>query len=290
MKSNVDRTVKLGLLGALAIALTLLVRIPAPPPVAFLEYDMGDVPMLFATYAYGPLWGALLAVIVAVIQGVTVSASSGAIGILMHILSSCAGIIPAGIYYRSHKTRKGAYISFIFYILSTMLVMVACNYFLSPLYFIGPELSYKAAQGIVMSLIWYIIAFNLVKPVINVIITGFLYKPVSITLLKPKDASITDSTPNRFNVASLVTSACVLATGLFFDFSLVESFPELKDFRVWVMIALLVIELFAVLLSLQTLFGKDKNRTRRDYAIIALIFAMVVSMVVIATFFIVFLS
>ena len=181
---NVERIVKLGVWSALAVVLTLLVHLPIFPAVSFLEYDPGDIPILMASFAFGPWWGLLVTVVVSVIQGVTVSASSGIIGIIMHIAATGTGVVISGEFYRHRKSKRNAIIALILYVLSFVVIMPILNYFVTPVFLMSDALPYQQAQDIVMSMMWWILAFNLVKPLINAVFTFALYKPVSRYVLK----------------------------------------------------------------------------------------------------------
>ena len=82
------RLVKMGAMVALSVALVYLIHFPIFPAVAFLEYDPADIPILIGTFAFGPLAGLVLTVVTSVVQGLTVSASSGLYGILMHVIAT----------------------------------------------------------------------------------------------------------------------------------------------------------------------------------------------------------
>lgn len=95
-KQNVRKLTALGMLGAISLILVATVHFPIIPAAPFLEYDPADVPILIGTFAFGPVAGFLLTVVVSIIQGMTVSAASGGpIGIIMHIFAtgSCVLII-----------------------------------------------------------------------------------------------------------------------------------------------------------------------------------------------------
>ncbi len=181
---QIERIVKLGVWSALAVMLTMLVHLPIFPAVSFLEYDPGDIPILMASFAFGPWWGLLVTVVVSVIQGLTVSASSGIIGILMHIAATGTGVVISGAFYRRRKSKRNAFIASILYVLSFVVIMPILNYFVTPLFLMSEALPYRQAQDIVMSMMWWILAFNLVKPLINAVFTFLLYKPVSRYVLK----------------------------------------------------------------------------------------------------------
>lgn len=50
----------------------------------------------------------MTAIVVAVVQGLTVSAASGVYGIIMHIIATGTFVLVAGFLYQKHKTKKGA--------------------------------------------------------------------------------------------------------------------------------------------------------------------------------------
>ena len=93
MNEKVRKLVTMAMLAALSIVLVYVIHFPIFPAASFLEYDPADIPILIGTFAYGPLAGVLLTVVVSVIQGMTVSSGSGLMGIAMHFrhLHSGAG-------------------------------------------------------------------------------------------------------------------------------------------------------------------------------------------------------
>ena len=66
--------VSMAMLGAISIVLVAVIHFPLIPAAAFLEYDPADIPILICAFAYGPLAGLLLTVVVCFIQGFTASA------------------------------------------------------------------------------------------------------------------------------------------------------------------------------------------------------------------------
>ena len=107
-QSKTARLAKMAMLVAISIVLVAIVRFPIFPAVAFLEYDPADIPIMVGTFAFGPGAGILLTVVTSVLQGVTVSAKSGAYGIIMHIIATSTLVIAAGLIYRKEKTKKHA--------------------------------------------------------------------------------------------------------------------------------------------------------------------------------------
>ena len=169
----VDRVVKLGMLAALS-CITMLIRFPLFLP--FLEYDMADVPILIGTFLYGPWWGLLLTAVVCILQGVTVSAGSGIIGVLMHFFATGGFVIVAGLLYRRFHTFKGALMSLVCGSLTMIALMVPLNLLFTG-YFMGTPI-----QAVLELLLPAIVPFNAVKAFGNSVITLLLYKTIGRAL------------------------------------------------------------------------------------------------------------
>ncbi len=163
---------KMAMLVAISIVLVALIHFPIFPAVAFLEYDPADIPILIGTFAFGPAAGILLTVVTAVLQGVTVSASSGAYGIIMHIIATCTLTCVAGLIYRRKKTKGHAITGLLCGALAMAVVMILANLVITPLF-----------MGVTVEIVWklmpFIILFNVVKAGINSVVTFILYKRIS---------------------------------------------------------------------------------------------------------------
>jgi len=172
-KMTQKKLVTMAMLAGLSIVLMYLVRFPLIPGASFLEYDMADVPILIGTFLFGPVSGIILTAVVSVIQGVTVSAASGWIGIVMHFIATGTFVLVAGLLYRWMRSRKGAAIGLISGSLSMMAIMIPLNLVFT-VFFLGVP-----TETVVAMLIPVIIPFNLIKAGINSVLTFFVYKPVS---------------------------------------------------------------------------------------------------------------
>ena len=86
----------MALLSAPAVIMVALIHFPLLPAAPFLEYDPADIAILIGTFLFGPVSGLALTAIVSVLQGLTVSAASGPIGILMHFLATGAFSLTSG--------------------------------------------------------------------------------------------------------------------------------------------------------------------------------------------------
>ena len=178
MKSgNLKKLASMAVLAAVSVVLVSVIHFPIFPAVAFLEYDPADIPVLICGFAFGPLAGIAVTTVAAVIQGVTVSASSGVYGIIMHILASSALVLTSSVIYRHHKTKKGAVVGILCGVFAMALIMIPANLFITP-YFMGCE------RKMIVDLLPYIILFNVIKAGGNGFITFLIYKKISNLLHK----------------------------------------------------------------------------------------------------------
>mgnify|MGYP003377388733 CR=1 FL=1 len=181
VKQSTRKLVTLGMLGALSIVLVFFIHFPLLPAAPWMEYDPADIPILIGTFLYGPWAGLALTVVVSVIQGLTVSAQSGIIGIVMHLLATGAFVLVAGGIYQRHKTIGWAVVSLICGVVAMTIVMVGCNLVFTPI-FLG-----QAMGDVVAMLLPVIIPFNLLKAGINGIVTFVVYKPIgNILRIEPQ--------------------------------------------------------------------------------------------------------
>lgn len=170
MNSKTKRLVNMGVLIALSVVLVYLIRFPLFPAAPFLEYDPADIPIIFAAFAFGPLAGFIVTVIASVIQGITVSAASGVIGIVMHIFATGSFVVVAGNIYKRHKSKKSAVIALVAGVLTMTSTMVLWNIIFTPI-FLGAPL-----EAVLAMLVPIIIPFNLIKAGVNGVITLIIYK------------------------------------------------------------------------------------------------------------------
>ena len=177
-RTKVLKLAKLGMLAAISVVFIVLIHFPIIPGAPYLEYDPADVPILIGAFAFGPLAGIMLTVVVAVIQGTTVSAAGGIWGIIMHIIATGTLKATAGIIYRFKKTKKAAIIALIAGTLAMTAVMCVANIIITPIYTGMPR------AGVIALIIPAILPFNLIKAGVNSVITFILYKRISSFLHK----------------------------------------------------------------------------------------------------------
>lgn len=171
--NNTVRIAKMAMLVAISCVLVMFIHFPLFPAAAYLEYDPADIPIFIGTFAFGPVAGFVLTVIVSLIQGLTVSAGGQIWGIIMHIAATGSFAICAGNIYKITKTKKGAIIALVVGVAVMTAVMCLANLFITPIYTGMP----RAAVAAMIPTI--ILPFNLLKGGINAIVTFVLYKRIS---------------------------------------------------------------------------------------------------------------
>lgn len=177
--SHTEKTVKLtkmAMLAAVSLALVLLIRIPFPP-APFLVYDPADIPIIISAFAFGPLPGISIAVVVSFIQAFALG-GDGIIGFLMHVLATGSFVLVAGLIYKGHKTKKRAVIALVAGALTWVVTMIGWNLIVTPFYMGVPM------EAVIAMILPILLPFNLMKAGINSIIVFIIYKPIAKFLHK----------------------------------------------------------------------------------------------------------
>lgn len=177
-KISTRQLVVMAMLTAISVVFVSLIHFPIFPAAAFLEYDPADIPILIGTLMYGPVAGVILTVVASLIQGMTVSAGSGIIGIIMHVFATGICAFAAGGIYNRNKTRKNAAIGLAIGAILMTIAMVIMNLIFTPL-FMGAPL-----EAVISMLVPIIIPFNLLKAGINCIFTFILFGGISKAINK----------------------------------------------------------------------------------------------------------
>lgn len=168
------RMVRLAMLCALAVVLMYFVRFPLLATAKYLEFTPADIPILIASFLYGPWYGVAVVFVVSIIQGLTVSADAGIIGMLMNFITSSTLCVMAGLIYKHRRTLKSAIIGLISGAVAMILIALPLNVLLTPIY--APYLSMRDVAALLVPVI---IPFNAIRVSINCVATFFIYKPIS---------------------------------------------------------------------------------------------------------------
>jgi riboflavin transporter len=177
VSKSTNLTIKLGLLGAIALLLSYL-AFPVLPAFSFLKIDLSDIPALIGAFAFGPLAGAIIEALKNILVFIFNSSGTGGIGELANFMVGCFYVCTAGFIYSKNRTRKTAMISLI---LATVVMSVAgvlANYFIFvPMYY-----GNKSIAFIFHYLVFGIVPFNLIKGIIVSAVTMLIYKRVSMLI------------------------------------------------------------------------------------------------------------
>ena len=184
-RENLLRMVVVAVFCALAYACQFVLRIH----VSFLTFDAKDAIMAIGAMIFGPVWGVVMAFLVAFLEFLTLS-GTGVYGFIMNFASSAAfTAICAGVY-KHKRTMIGAVLGLCAAVLGTTALMMLLNLIVTPYYMTGG--SVKAVVELIPTLL---LPFNLTKSLMNAGLVLVLYKPVSVAL---KKARILKGGPDKF--------------------------------------------------------------------------------------------
>ncbi len=175
---KVIRTAIMAMLTALSIVSLYVIRMPLIPAAPFLEYDVADIPVLIGSMLLGPVSGIVTLLAVCLIQALTVSASSGWIGFVMHFIASSVLVLIASLIYKRKQTAASLIVGLVIGSIAMTAVMIPLN-----LVFTGIFLG-AGTQTVIGMLIPAIIPFNLLKAGINSAVTFAVFTPIKSILKK----------------------------------------------------------------------------------------------------------
>ncbi|MCL2627287.1 MAG: ECF transporter S component [Oscillospiraceae bacterium] len=202
-RPDTNKIVLTAMLSAIACVVMLLVRINFMPAAPFLVYDPKDIIIAIGGFIIGPFAVIAMAIIVSLVEMLTVSAD-GVVGLIMNILSSCSFALPAAIIYKKVHTLKGAVIGLVAGWLFVTGVMVMWNYIITPIYRGFPR------EVIVPMLLPVFAPFNLIKYGLAAATTMLVYKPLSLALMK---AGALEKTEAKTKAKQLIVGTAI-AVGL----------------------------------------------------------------------------
>lgn len=182
----------MGMLGALA-AVLMLFEVPLPfIAPSFYGLDLSEVPILVGTFALRPVAGAVMEVVKILIKLVLKPTSTGFVGEFANLVFGCSMVLPAGLIYRFHKTKKSAMIAMAVGtvimaavgIVGNALVMIPFYANFMPLEnILAAGAAINPAVGNVWTFAVFCVGpFNVIKGIIVSVITALVYKRVSVMI------------------------------------------------------------------------------------------------------------
>ncbi len=225
LRRHLRYSVAIAMFAALAYVCVFIFRFK----VSFLTLDVKDAVMAVGALALGPLAGALISLIVALLEFITVS-DTGVYGLIMNFLSSASFTLTASLIYRFRRRLSSAVLGLVSAVFMTTSVMMLANLFVTPFY-----MGVERAQVVEM-LPTLLLPFNLTKSTLNAAVVLLLYKPLTNALVRAglmrglggrKDGAgvsklLTPRTALLFLISILVIGVCtaVLIVGLGGSFKL----------------------------------------------------------------------
>ena len=204
---DTKQLVTLAMLSAIAYAVMFMSK-ALPSVNGFLDFDFKDVIICVGGFIYGPLAAALMSILVAFIELVTIS-STGLWGFLMNCLATCAFCCTACYVYKKRHTQRGAVLGLALGVVCLVVVMLLWNFLITPIYTGYPR------EVVTAMLLPVFLPFNLAKGGMNMAVTLLLYKPIVTALRRAKLAppSHSQGQPGKKGSAgSLLFSVALLAT------------------------------------------------------------------------------
>ena len=171
MKMNVKKMVLTAMLAAVAYLLVCLIRIPVIPFLPFLNYEPKDVVITIGGFLLGPMTAFLCSAVVSLVEMVTIS-TTGPIGCIMNLLSTCGFACTAALIYKKRHDLAGAILGLAAGSVTMVAAMLLWNWLITPLYMGYPR------EAIEALLIPGFLPFNLLKAGFNTALTLILYKPL----------------------------------------------------------------------------------------------------------------
>ena len=134
---------------------------------------MATIVALVAGFAFGPGTGVLVSVLPYLVHLAT---QSGVYGALMAIIATISLVLPASLVYQRNTSFKGAITGMVVGGVVCLAVVIAANIVITPLYMGAPR------ETVIGMIVPALLPFNLLKVVINCVVTALVYKPLSKAL------------------------------------------------------------------------------------------------------------
>lgn len=189
------KLVMAALLGALAAILMVLdFNVPLAP--GFIKFDFSDFPVLIGGFVFGPLTGVLIAFLKIVLNLLFKPTTTMFVGEASNFLLSVCYMGVACLFYRKHRTKKGAVIGMALATVTTSLFAITSNILVMfPMYAKLFGMSMEQIVGMVSAVnpfvkdvttmvIASLVPFNLFKYGVISLITFISYKKIEVILKK----------------------------------------------------------------------------------------------------------
>lgn len=193
--SKLRRMTVASLFGAIAFVLMFFsFGIPVLSP--FAEFDLSALPELIGGYVLGPIGAVYITVIKLLLKLLFQGTSSMFTGEVQNLILSISYVLPAILYYRKNKTKKGAIIGLaIGSVISVVMAVITNLYLIFPAYIALYGMNWDgiieictAANPMITNIPTFVafsvIPFNVISRLVSSVIAILVYKKISVPLKK----------------------------------------------------------------------------------------------------------
>ena len=166
---STKQLVTMALMCAIGVLLSFI-EFPLLPGVTWLKFDASNMPAMVSGFAFGPGAGVAVGILTAIIHGLLMADFTGA---LMNV--------PAAIIYKKKRTYPAAIGGLALSIIAAMAGAVVGNLIVTPMWLGVP---FEAVTAMIIPIL---IPFNLLKGLLNAVLTLVIYKSISNLITPKKD-------------------------------------------------------------------------------------------------------
>ncbi len=186
-RTNTRKLTSIAMLSAVSTVLMFFsFNVPLMP--SFIKMDLSELPALLAAFTFGPMSGVAVCFIKNLIN--VFFTTTGGVGEISNFLLGAMFVAPAGFIYQKMKTKKGAIVASVVGAATMALLSVVTNYYIVyPVYsnLMAPMEAilgaYRAinpnVETLMDALLWFNMPYTFIKGMLSVVITMFIYKPLS---------------------------------------------------------------------------------------------------------------
>ena len=194
-KTNLRRMTMAAMMGTIAFLLIFInFGVPFLSPGA--EFDLSALPELIGGFILGPVGAVMIIVVKLGLKLAIQGTESMFTGEIQNFLLSVAYVLPAVLYYRRHRTKKGAAVGLALGAVISVIVAVFTNlYIIFPFYiklygmnWDGIVAMFSAVnpwiKNIPTMVAFSVVPFNLISRTITAVLAFITYKKLSVPLKK----------------------------------------------------------------------------------------------------------
>ncbi len=194
-RTNVRRMCMAAIMGVIAFVL-LSVNFSIPVLSPFAEIDAAALPELIGGFVLGPVGAVQIILVKLVMKLLLVGTESMYTGEIQNLLLSLSFVLPAVLYYRRERSKKGAIMGLVLGSVCKIVVGVFTNlYLIFPFYISLYGMDWDAIvdmcaavnpwiKNIPTMIAFSIVPFNVVSTALSSFITILVYKKISIPIKK----------------------------------------------------------------------------------------------------------